>query len=217
MNKSILLLLILIFIGTVNATTLYGNIYDWNLEQVEGAKITINSIPEQSLIAIDGSYSFELNPGDYNLHGEYTISGEIIASSTEEIIINEEGDYRIDIILFPEIGYEEMEDLNLEDLNLYSNSNNYFLVLGVILIIIFFAIWFKKQKSKKIITDLDIDEAERVFNLIKQNGGRITQKEIRKALAMSEAKLSLIITELIHKNKIEKIKKGRGNIIILKK
>jgi uncharacterized membrane protein len=45
---------------------------------------------------------------------------------------------------------------------------------------------------------------------------RITQKEIRKEVPLSEAKISLIISEMEHRGIIEKIKKGRGNIIVLK-
>ena len=38
----------------------------------------------------------------------------------------------------------------------------------------------------------------------------------RTELNLSEAKVSLIITELEAKQKVEKIKKGRANVIILK-
>src|SRR3989344_2647515 len=51
----------------------------------------------------------------------------------------------------------------------------------------------------------------------KKHDGRINQKELRKEmLYLSEAKVSLIVTELEHKGMIEKIKKGRGNVLILK-
>ncbi|MBI4150948.1 hypothetical protein HY492_02370, partial [Candidatus Woesearchaeota archaeon] len=59
-------------------------------------------------------------------------------------------------------------------------------------------------------------DAQRVLDIIREQGGRTTQKEIRKQTPLSEAKVSLIIAELEHKNLIEKIKQGRGNIIILK-
>ena len=111
--------------------------------------------------------------------------------------------------------HEEIEDLDISSLDINSNSNGYLLILGVFLIISIFAIWFKRQRKKKI--PAEIDEADKVLHLIKKEGGRMTQKDIRKTLIMSEAKLSLIVTELMHKNKIEKIKKGRKNIIILKK
>ena len=61
------------------------------------------------------------------------------------------------------------------------------------------------------------DELKNVLEIIKANGGRTTQKEIRKQIPLSEAKISLMVAELEHKGFIEKIKKGRGNIIVLKK
>ena len=55
-----------------------------------------------------------------------------------------------------------------------------------------------------------------VLKIIREEGGRTTQKDIRKKIPLSEAKISLMVSELEAKGKIEKIKKGRGNIIILK-
>jgi len=55
------------------------------------------------------------------------------------------------------------------------------------------------------------------MDIIKKEDGRTTQKEIRKQLPLSEAKVSLIITELEEKGVVKKIKKGRGNVIILNK
>jgi uncharacterized membrane protein len=60
-------------------------------------------------------------------------------------------------------------------------------------------------------TDLDT-----ILKVIKQEGGRTTQKQIRKKVPLSEAKISLMISELEAKGKLQKIKKGRGNIIVLK-
>ena len=69
------------------------------------------------------------------------------------------------------------------------------------------------------IIDCVIDDLseEDFLEIIKKEGGRTTQKDIRKEIPLSEAKTSLMIAELEHKGIIEKIKKGRGNIIILKK
>ncbi|MFC1769333.1 helix-turn-helix transcriptional regulator, partial [Nanoarchaeota archaeon] len=66
-----------------------------------------------------------------------------------------------------------------------------------------------------------LKEAEKRFNIAKEKfkkeGGRTTQKDIRKNFPQSEAKVSLMVTDLEHKGYLEKIKKGRGNVIILKK
>ena len=58
---------------------------------------------------------------------------------------------------------------------------------------------------------------EIIIKILIQEGGRTTQKGIRKQIPLSEAKISLMIAELEHKGIVDKIKKGRGNIIILKK
>lgn len=55
-----------------------------------------------------------------------------------------------------------------------------------------------------------------VLDALHKSGNRLTQKELREKLPHSEAKVSLIITELESLGKIKKIKKGRGNIIVLK-
>jgi len=60
---------------------------------------------------------------------------------------------------------------------------------------------------------VDIDE---LLKLIKNNGGRMTQKDIRKEIPLSEAKISLMVSELEERGDVKKIKKGRGNIIIIK-
>ena len=57
--------------------------------------------------------------------------------------------------------------------------------------------------------------ADTVLKAIKDEGGRSTQKDIRRRIPLSEAKVSLMISELESQGKIKKIKKGRGNIIIL--
>lgn len=58
---------------------------------------------------------------------------------------------------------------------------------------------------------------EHVLSILRKHDGRMTQKELRKELLhLSEAKVSLLLTELEHKRKIEKIKRGRGNVIVVK-
>ena len=65
-------------------------------------------------------------------------------------------------------------------------------------------------------TDITFD-TEGVLNFIKDEGGRTTQKDIRKKIPLSEAKISLMISELESSGDVKKIKKGRGNIIVLNK
>ena len=68
----------------------------------------------------------------------------------------------------------------------------------------------KKKEKEEISGDIALNKA---LALIKKEK-RITQKEIRKNMNMSEAKISLIITDLEDRGLVKRIKRGRGNIII---
>jgi len=57
-------------------------------------------------------------------------------------------------------------------------------------------------------------EQRELLEKIKELGGRLTQKELRKQVDYSEAKVSLDLDVLESQGLIKKIKKGRGNIII---
>lgn len=59
------------------------------------------------------------------------------------------------------------------------------------------------------------DDLKQTLEMIGKAGGRITQKDLRKQLGASEAKVSLLLADLEDRGLIKKIKKGRGNIIIL--
>ena len=109
-----------------------------------------------------------------------------------------------------------------------------FVIIGSVFVIsILLVVYFlKKGKKKEYIQEkkeesfdetkeekeVDAPESlDRVIRIIKENNGRVTQREIRKQIPLSEAKISLMITELEDKGIVKRIKKGRGNIIILNK
>lgn len=58
-------------------------------------------------------------------------------------------------------------------------------------------------------------DCREVLAIIEKNGGRITQLDLRRLLPYSEAKVSLIISDLESRGLLKKIKKGRGNVLIL--
>ncbi len=57
------------------------------------------------------------------------------------------------------------------------------------------------------------DDLKEIMNLIRANGNRITQRELRKKSPYSESKVSLMLSDLEERGLIEKFKRGRGNII----
>jgi uncharacterized membrane protein len=232
-----------------SAALLHGTVYDADLNKVDDAIVEINSVPSQRIVSQNGTYSFQLNPGDYVLNayekqGNYTIS-----SALENISIKQEGSYVFDLFLFPSLDEDvliDANDINVGDVSLAPESgvSNYFyyafaaiILIGIAAIIVFVLLQMQnikagkenkpeqepaihaiqekskeeKPESRSSGSDLDL-----IIGLIRKDGGRTTQKELRKQLPHSEAKISLMLTELEHKGKIERIKKGRGNIIVLK-
>lgn len=57
------------------------------------------------------------------------------------------------------------------------------------------------------------DDLKEIMDLIRANGNRITQRELRKKSPYSESKVSLMLSDLEERGLVEKFKKGRGNII----
>ncbi|MDP2665921.1 MAG: winged helix DNA-binding protein [Candidatus Diapherotrites archaeon] len=57
--------------------------------------------------------------------------------------------------------------------------------------------------------------AVEVIHHLRRGGNRMTQKDLRSHITIGEAKVSLIVSELESYGLIKKIKKGRGNILIL--
>jgi len=210
-------LVILILIAPVSATKLYGTIYDLGLLEAKNAIVRVNSVPEQVYVSKSGTYEFQLNPGTYILNVTYADENLKYVAS-EEVIITEEGDFIYDIILFPDLSEEEELFEEDEKLELSEFSENRVLIWPWIMggIVTGIAVVLLKKKKKPVKTDLDIELSDKVLEFIKKEGGRVTQKEIRKKFPVSEAKISLVVSELENDGKLSKIKKSKGNIIILK-
>lgn len=203
---------------------IYGSVYGPSLNKVPNLVIEIDSSPVQRLVSHTGDYSFNVNPGK-----NYTISAKIQNKvvAQESVFLSEEGRFILDLFVLPDFSEEdqiffEVDEPELED-SLFSSGGSVW-TIGAIIggMLVLGMIYFRKslfRKKNEIIqgetapakTDLD-----GIIEMIKKEGGRITQKDLRKHFPLSEAKVSLMIAELEAKGKIEKIKKGRGNILILK-
>ena len=226
-------MLLALILPVVLAATLRGTIYDAQLNPEPKVLVEINTTPHQQFLARDGSYQFTLSPGWYTL----TASKEPITLQ-EQLEINQEGEFVYDLFLVPDIHEEEEllqqteEDL-LEGTGVLEEGSWWWYIPGAVLMAALLlrvlsarkkygklpSFWKKKiDKIDSSVPEVSEDQAlARVLEIIQKHEGRITQKELRQEMMpLSEAKVSLLVTELEHKGKIEKIKKGRGNVIILK-
>jgi LPXTG-motif cell wall-anchored protein len=217
------------------AATIHGNVYGLSLEKVKGASLEVNTTPLQVFIATDGTYSFEIPRGTYLISAKEKEATRVLAMENRTITVMQDGNYVIDFILFPIIDDDESVDLDFSDVAGEESGWVWIVAAIAMLLLAVFGFFFWKKKNKKEISlpqktqdtkeglkppkaqeSTDDDYLARTIAIIKKHGGRATQKDIRKEIPLSEAKISLLITELEHKGKIEKIKKGRGNVVILK-
>ena len=229
-NKILVYIFLAAFlVNFANAATIYGTVYDLSLKKVSNAMVEINTSPKQFYIAQNGTYSFNVPNGRYVIKAQLMQKNDVLASVQENITISQDGNYVLDLILFPDID-EGVEDPGIDvngNIIEETGSRDNLLLAGFIVLFasgimagIFY--FLKIRKSRNVNSDIqeiknESRDLEQIIKIIKKEGGRATQKDIRKQIPLSEAKISLMIAELEHKGIIEKIKKGRGNIIILKK
>lgn len=223
----LILPILLIFASNIcHAATIHGIVYDFYLSPQKNAIIEINSLPKQTFVTKDGAYKFDIPIGEYTITATYKELDEVQAYIQEQISVQGEGYYVLDLILFPEFSEEQdlINESNIEVEDFLKTQYNYGIIMaiaGIILVIAVLIIYFlKKQKRQEQtnagggISEKDQD-LEKIISIIKKHK-RITQKELRKEMPYSEAKISLMITELEDKGVIKRIKKGRGNILVLK-
>lgn len=218
-DLAIIAFMLLMLAATVSAATIYGTIYDYSLDKAKDARVEINTEPKQFYISKNGSYAFNVPNGEYVIEAKQYVGSLLKASAAENITIKDNGVYVLDLVLFPAIDEGELEeDIDISDPFEEIKLNTTIILASIIIIILFF-VAYTKSKSKAKAEDKKHEDydLEKVIKILKEEGGRTTQKAIRKKIPLSEAKISLMIAELEHKGIIEKIKKGRGNIIILKK
>ncbi len=238
------MLLIIVFSFTAHAAVLEGSIYGSNLELEKDVLIEIDTTPQQKFLSKDGTYQFNLPIGKYTLtarKGFTDVEEEvsIVKEGTFTFDI-----FLLDTFSEEDQLWKETDE-NLFDDEISANTSNSqnkwynwrYLVAGLIVFIALFRFgkaWHKHGRlpkfrkavmaeTKKTMAQHKKEIAEepgfleQALDIIKKNDGRISQKGLRKEmLPLSEAKVSLIVTELEHKGKVEKVKKGRGNVIILK-
>lgn len=257
----VVILLYMAFAPCAQAATVHGTIYEWSDFEtpLKNAIVEVNSTPAQYMVSTDGTYSFNISSGNYLIQCKYYQNNVLEYITEEEIEIDGDGIFVLDLLLFPptESEYEFLGDINLTgDMSIddYPNSAShagYYLILIFVLLLLTF--WFSSLlKSRDIksrnnpgavddnvdVTDelpeenvrLEMGAAEvtgdfgegrklpddlgGLYDMILHMGGRVTQKDLRKKVPYSEAKVSLMLADLEDRGFIRKIKKGRSNIII---
>ena len=260
-NKILLLFFLILISNNVSSATISGTTFEWySLEPLDNVIIEINTTPNQTIVTEKGNYSLNVEEGNYLLKAQYFENSKLIYETEEKITIENEGDFIVDLLLFPTINEEEylIDDFNdtifsPEEIIIEEEPPQTFeeIIAGLVLLVIAIAlVFYGARKITKATINLETKhigieekyfeipkefeksiekeeetinekkeldkELKEVLEILKNYGGRLTQKELREKVTFGEAKTSLIVAELEELGKVKKFEKGRGNIIILK-
>lgn len=237
--------LLLLAMGSIaHGATVSGTTYDGlTLEPLGNSILTINTSPMQTKVSKDGTYVFTAENGAYILDAEFRENGVVTLRAQRTILIDKEGDYTIDIILLPDVGMVPTDPLPGEEseptfFDQLMQPALWWSVLIVILAAAGYSIWnvqrntHRAKKTNKMEEKISEEKNENVqlaenepreldqyavevINHMKRGGNRLTQKELRGMMNIGEAKVSLVVSELEEEKIIKKIKRGRGNILVL--
>ncbi len=215
-----LVALILLAFPFASAAAIHGTVYDLELNELKNAVVEINTQPAQKVLAKDGTYSFAVQNGNYTIKARWND-----IATEEQIIVGNDGDFVFDLFLIPNLEGDGLEN-DIDFGVLEERSGKVWLVISIvagILLVVggFIYLLLKKKKAQREEQKTAIEQPPEMIMLIvetlQKNEGRMTQKDLRKELPqLTEAKISLGLTELEAKGKVERIKKGRGNVVIWK-
>lgn len=245
MPKTVTVLALALFVslGTIsfaaaqeNMAKVHGTVYDWfTLEPLKNSIVEVNTTPEQTDVAPDGNYSFNLPPGDYTITASYWQDDVLLYYAEENLtILGTGGDYVVDLIAFPTFEENEFPEDNelIPEIPKTQDTWGTWLVLAAVVavgaaaVVAFYYLKIRPRKKQAPAKPAEAappirvvslpDDLQEVMGKIRESDGRINQLELRKKLPYSEAKVSLMLADLESRGLIRKIKKGRGNIIISK-
>lgn len=177
----------------------------------------IDTVPAQTMVAQDGTYTLEVPAGEYTLRVSKAVGEGLEEKAEATITVTASGTFTYDLIVFQELQEFEEPDLSGLAEEPQTTISPLFLLAILLLIIggiVFFIARMKRNIEKEIREEDEL--MEKVFQFIKKEK-RTTQKDIRKQFPYAEATISLVLTSLEHEKKITKIKKGRSNVIVYNK
>jgi uncharacterized membrane protein len=234
MKLTQLVVIFIICINVASAAILHGAIYDMDFNTLNNVIVQVNTSTPQRFVSKEGQYSFVLDLGSYQVTAVYELPNHVLLYASENISISSEGYYVNDLFLRPTNPrdpnnlYYQVTGQSTYGIATMNRIRNWLtsywwapLITAagfIILVILITRHRVYKKIEKKLEREGTTDKYLReVLTAIRKEGGRATQKDIRKKIPLSEAKISLLITELETKGVISKLKKGRGNIITLTK
>ncbi|MBI4361731.1 MAG: hypothetical protein HY558_01005 [Euryarchaeota archaeon] len=229
-----LLLLLLLLAPPALGVRLEGRAYDYsNLDPIDWAIIEVyqNTTLQQRKVAEKGTYSFNLTPGSYRIVARL-LRGATVELQTEENLTLRE-DRTHDLILLPLLDIEEgllPPNLSIETLGetrappaSRRPSTLPPLILAAAIAAALGALlgwrWWRRRPSPAPAPPPSglPEDLQAALRILQEAGGRMNQKDLRRRLGYSEAKVSLLVADMEERKLLRKVKRGRGNILMLEK
>ena len=217
MKGWVFILLLLCLMSTALGARVHGGIYDRNHDALSRTIVYINSSPIQTHISKYGGYSFIVPEGYYNITANYTLNNITKTIAHKSVHISGDGDYRIDLIVYPSINITQgFEPAPVQDVD-----TRYYWMFGAIIFILSVALillFVRLKKTPHVEQEPESTDPlqKRILSIIQSHGGSMPQKAIRKEVRFSQAKVSMVLSTMQQEGLIERIKKGRINIIRLR-
>lgn len=233
------LALFLILLTLLHPTTISGEIFNGdNFQRLNNTQITVEDLNGIVLIqqVFHEQYQLEVPDGTYTLRAYYYVNGTLEYYAEHHFQASEEF-MQFDLVLLP---YELQILLPDSPPPPQSNTTNetvppdnppeeppdysllYGAVIAVIVLVIAYLLYTRlssstpKEPTEETAYSLDKD-SRKVLKILKEQEGRMYQRELREILKYSETKMSLLITELETQGYIKRIKRGRDNLLKLLK
>lgn len=212
-------IILALLLPSVAAVTIHGTVYDFGLDKLPNAIVEINSSPRQKMVSKEGLYSFSVPPGEYQVFAYHPATD---ARVEENVSAPVEGEYVLDLIVLPSFEEEEalleVPDVPEVEGVVQDRPASQWLLWLVVFVALGFLVYKAARKPEQIVGREMVralpEELAKVLEFIEKEGGRTTQKDIRRQFPYSEAKMSLMLDDLEERELIKRIKKGRGNVIV---
>lgn len=211
MRFGVLFVLLSLF-AISSSAFVYGTIYNGNLEQANKTILRIDGAFTYQMVTDRANYSIFLPNGEYKLSGQSMDKEGNLAFYAENTIHVGDADQQVDVVLKP---------VGVNPLVLISSA--------IILVAVIFWFVIRKKKNFEASENVDVpvrapepiksikleldEDSKSVLKILDSFESRATQKELKETLKFSDAKLSLILTELEHTGHVKKFRRGRTNVI----
>lgn len=223
------LFLLLFFFATPaspqeNTAKIHGTVYDWfYFEPLNNAIVEINTAPKQTVVADNGEYSFDVPLGDYTISASYYVQNTLISYDEDNLSIVAAGEYQVDLIPLPVIDENDLPENIVPKIDDAVESN---LLTGVAVLLVIAAAaislgYLGTRRRPKAVAEPVVkvvglpSDLQQIVEILRESGGRMNQVDLRKRIPYSEAKVSLMLSDLEHRGVVRRLKRGRGNIIVL--